>query len=72
MDMSDFIETFGLEEEEDDTITVGGWVLSQIGRIPREGFEFCFADLKIQIARVVRRRIMLLRVEKLSESARQA
>lgn len=61
MSMDDFAEEFGVQNP-DDEATVSGWVLSQVGRLPREGMSFSTQNLRVDIAKVYRRRISQLRV----------
>ena len=45
-ELSDFCETFSLEEdEENDSNTVGGWVTEKVGDIPHIGYEFSCGNL---------------------------
>jgi CBS domain containing-hemolysin-like protein len=55
-------ELFGVELGERDFDTVGGLVVSELGRVPRQGETFEFRSLKIEVLEVDRRRTRLVRV----------
>jgi CBS domain containing-hemolysin-like protein len=47
----------GTTVEDDDVSTVGGWVYSELGHVPRPGEEFRFGQFRVVVEQVVRRRI---------------
>jgi magnesium and cobalt transporter len=47
----------GTTVEQDDVSTVGGWVYSELGHVPRPGEEFRFGQFRVVVEQVVRRRI---------------
>lgn len=55
-------ELFGVEFGERDFDTVGGLVVSELGRVPRQGETFEFRGLRIEVLEVDRRRTRLVRV----------
>ena len=67
MSMDDFCEEFGIRSESD-ALTVGGWVLSQLESLPREGVTFRRSGLHISVVRVMSRRVQLIRVKKEDEA----
>lgn len=67
MSMDDFTERFEVKNDDGDITTVGGWVLDLAGALPREGFTLEHDGLKISVARVVKRRIVQLRINGLTE-----
>lgn len=58
----EFREMFSIEDESDESATVGGWVLDKIGKIPEEGFEFDYENLHVKVISVENRRISEIRV----------
>ena len=49
---------FGVDDEETDATTVGGWVIEQLGRVPQEGDQFDFENLSVTIAKTSSRRVL--------------
>ena len=54
-------ELFGVEFEERDFDTVGGLVVSQLGRVPRQGESVVYRTLTLEVLAVDGRRIRLVR-----------
>jgi CBS domain containing-hemolysin-like protein len=61
-------ELFGVEFDDRDFDTVGGLVVSQLGRVPRQGETLEFRSLSIEVLAVDRRRIRLVRIRTSSSS----
>lgn len=58
-------EEFGLDLKESDTYhTLGGYILENLGALPRQGDTFSFDSLKFTIIRMSTTRIELVKVEK--------
>jgi CBS domain containing-hemolysin-like protein len=57
-------DRFGVEIEEGDFETVGGFVLAQVGRVPAVGERFQIDGLEIEILEAERRRIHKVRVRR--------
>ncbi len=56
-------EYFGLDlDEESESVSVGGWVLEQLGKIAEEGDEFNYENLYIKVTKVAERRILEINV----------
>ena len=69
-EIDDFNRTFGTDFSDEDFDTVGGLVLSHLGRLPKRGEQFRIGDLSIKVVRVDSRRLHALLVEKVrTESA---
>jgi len=69
-DIDDFNRTFGTDFSDEDFDTVGGLVLSHLGRLPKRGEQFRIGDLNIKVVRADSRRLHALLVEKVrTESA---
>jgi CBS domain containing-hemolysin-like protein len=64
-------ELFGVEFEERDFDTVGGLVVSELGRVPLQGETFDFRTLRIEVLEVDRRRTRLVRVRTSPSSGRK-
>jgi len=69
-EIDDFNRTFGTDFSDEDFDTVGGLVLSHLGRLPKRGEQFRIGDLSIKVVRADSRRLHALLVEKVrTESA---
>jgi magnesium and cobalt transporter len=65
-----FNDTFGTDFSDEDFDTVGGLVLSHLGRLPKRGEQFRIGDLSIKVVRADSRRLHAILVEKIrTESA---
>jgi magnesium and cobalt transporter len=62
--IADFNAAFGTAFSDAEQDTVGGLVLSQLGRLPKRGETIAVAGLKIQVLRADSRRVYTLIVEK--------
>ena len=60
----DFCEEFEINTESD-SVSVGGWVMEQVGKIPEEGDEFTFENLQITVTEIDSHRVEKVKVEKL-------
>ena len=60
--MEKLSELFGVEFEERDVDTVGGLVVAEFGRVPRQGETLRVRSLAIEVLDVDRRRIRLVRI----------
>ncbi|MEO8005343.1 MAG: transporter associated domain-containing protein [Betaproteobacteria bacterium] len=64
-EIEDFNRTFGSDFGDEDFDTVGGLVLSHLGRLPKRGEQFRIGDLSVKVVRADSRRLHALLVEKL-------
>lgn len=65
-DLDEMLELFELDEEtESDSITVSGWVMEQIGRVPVEGDEFVYENLEVKVTSTDNQRVLEITVHKL-------
>jgi len=62
--IGDMAERLGLEIEDGDFETVGGFVLSRVGRVPAVGERFDIDGLDVEILEAERRRIHKIRVRR--------
>ncbi len=62
--ISDLTERLGLEIEDGEFETVGGFVLAQVGRVPAVGERFEFDGLDVEILEAERRRIHKVRIRR--------
>lgn len=53
---------FGLDDEYEET-TVSGWVINQIGVIPKVKDTFTYKNLYVTVSKVFRQRVMEIIVE---------
>ena len=70
--IGDMMERLDRQVEEGDFETVGGYVLSRVGRVPAVGERFTFDDLDVEILEAERRRIHKVRVRRLPKPAQVA
>ncbi len=61
----DFCQEF-LIDTESDSVSVGGWVMEQVGKIPEEGDEFIFENLHITVTEIDSHRVEKVKVEKIA------
>ncbi len=69
-DLDDFFELFSIEDREDefDAQTVSGWVIENLGIIPRPGLSFEYENLRITVTRSNNRKVHEVDVEILKKS----
>jgi magnesium and cobalt transporter len=60
--IGDFNDYFGTEFSDEEFDTIGGLVMSNLGRLPRRGEAFSFGGLEFKVLRGDRRRLEVLRV----------
>jgi magnesium and cobalt transporter len=60
--IGDFNEYFGTKFSDEEFDTIGGLVMSNLGRLPRRGEAFAFGGLDFKVLRGDRRKLDLLRV----------
>jgi len=58
------VERLGVEIEEGEFETVGGWVLTRVGRVPSVGEHFTSDGLDVEIVEAERRRIHKVRIRR--------
>jgi CBS domain containing-hemolysin-like protein len=68
---SEMVERLHVDIEEGEFETVGGYVLSRVGRVPQVGERFGFDRLDVEILEAERRRIHKVRIRRLSAAAAQ-
>lgn len=58
-----FAEYFEFQIDEDsESVSVGGWVLEQLGKIAEEGDEFQYENLHVKVTKVAERRVVEINV----------
>ena len=69
--LSTFLETFSFPENEDDynSVTVGGWVMEVLGYIPDIGFHFSFHNCEIYVTMLEKHHIKEIRLHLSEESS---
>lgn len=65
--VNDVMEQFGLPDVETDSVTVGGWVIDLLGKIPDDGDQVTYANLQITVVKTESRRINELKIIVLPE-----
>ena len=70
MDMEDFCDQFHIEVETD-AVSLGGWIMEQIGKIPECGDSFVFGRLSIQVTGTDNHRISTAEVKILPEESEE-
>ena len=63
------VERLGVDIEDGDFETVGGYVLARVGRVPAVGERFGFDGLEIEMLEAERRRIHKVRVRRVEARA---
>lgn len=58
----DFSDYFDIKDEETDSVSVGGWVMENLGKMPEIGDEFVFENLNITVTEIDSHRITQLLV----------
>ena len=57
------LEYFEVEDDDEaDSVSVGGWVLEKLGKIAEEGDEFTYDKLLVKVTKVAERRILEITV----------
>lgn len=57
LSMHDWMETFGIEARQERQTTIGGFVIALLGKIPKEGDEVSFQNIKFTIETIRHNRI---------------
>jgi len=70
--ISDLVDRLGLAIEDGGFETVGGYVLTRVGRVPAVGEKFNFDGLEVEVLEAERRRIHKVRVRRAPEPATEA
>ncbi len=66
VNIDDFCEFFDLElETEAESVSLGGWVMERLGKVPEEGDHFAYETLDITVTAVDFHRVEFVRVEKI-------
>jgi len=68
LEIDEIEDYFGLELDEGNFTTVGGWIASNIGRIPKNGEHFQFDDLQVRIEQADERRVRKVRIMRAASS----
>jgi putative hemolysin len=68
MDLDDFNELLGANLPSDDADTLGGYIYSQIGRVPSGGETLAIGDLRLTVEQVSKRRIRKVRAMRILPS----
>ena len=63
MNFEDFCEQFGLEAQSD-CVSVGGWIMEQLGKVPDPGDSFVCGHLTVMVTEIEERRVAFAQVKK--------
>lgn len=66
INLDDFCRQFDIDTDST-TISLGGWVMEQLGKIPEEGDSFAYGGLSVTVHETDGQRVTLIDVEKLPE-----
>ncbi len=66
VNFEDFCDFFDIEAESE-SISVGGWVMECLGKIPEEGDNFEFKTLKVSVLETDSHRVALIKVVRIKE-----
>lgn len=61
--LEEFFDYFNMSNEEATSETVGGWVMEQLGRIPKVGDTFTYNNLKVKVTSVDDKRLLEIEVD---------
>ena len=67
--ISDLVDRLGIEVEDGEFETIGGYVLARVGRVPAVGERFTFDGMDVEILEAERRRIHKVRLSRLPVTA---
>jgi CBS domain containing-hemolysin-like protein len=70
--IGEMVDRMGLQIEEGDFETVGGYVLARVGRVPAIGERFAFDGVTIEILEAERRRIHKVRIQRAQPQVAEA
>ncbi len=69
--LSELLDRFGISEEYD-TVTVGGWVMQMLGKVPEVGDRFVYENMEVLVTETDNRRPVEIRVVTSEESSPQS
>ena len=61
-DLKDFFKLFDIDEDDYDAVTVGGWAMQEVGRLPVPGDAFRYQNLSVTVTAVEERRVTEIEV----------
>lgn len=70
VNLDDFCDFFGIETDST-TISLGGWVMEQLGKVPEAGDSFEFECLSVSVVEADGQRVTFIDVEKKPEEAEE-
>lgn len=70
VNLDDFCDFFGIETDST-TISLGGWVMEQLGKVPEAGDSFEFECLSVSVVETDGQRVTFIYVEKKPEEAEE-
>jgi CBS domain containing-hemolysin-like protein len=67
-DIDDMFKIFGLDDGEAESITVGGWVVEELGRVPVTGEQFDYKNLRVTVTEVLKHRVFSITIDCVEET----
>ncbi|OQY07745.1 MAG: hypothetical protein B6I25_00910 [Planctomycetales bacterium 4572_13] len=58
----EWMEAFGIDIQQERQVTIGGFVTALLGKIPKEGDEVVFQNIKFMVERTKKNRIQTIRL----------
>ncbi|MBQ7974123.1 MAG: HlyC/CorC family transporter [Clostridia bacterium] len=73
VNMDDFCDFFDIETEETESVSAGGWVMEQLGKIPENGDSFQYENLTVTVTGTDSHRVteITVRVDKKAEDGEE-
>lgn len=62
-EMDDFCELFGLDDLETDSVSLGGWIMEQLEKIPEDGDSFEYETLSVKVLKTENHRVLSAEVK---------
>jgi CBS domain containing-hemolysin-like protein len=60
LSIHEWINAFGIDLEQERQVTIGGFVIALLGKIPKEGDEVTFQNIKFTVERITQNRIQTI------------
>ena len=72
VNFSEFCDFFDLPAEiETDSVSLGGWIMEQVGKIPEQGDSFTFENIEVEVTETDSHRVAFAKVTKLPEETEE-
>lgn len=72
VNFSEFCDFFDLPAEiETDSVSLGGWIMEQVGKIPEQGDSFTFENIEVEVTETDSHRVAFAKVTRLPEETEE-